>query len=307
MTKQEIEQLINQILGFSQYRRVNENHPLELYLGLNENGYPTLRYNGNFNPIKVLGSNQIEIKQVKTSKYNSILFTYTVKDDKSIFFTFCEDIINKTQNYQGNDGYIEIVNRYNQWKKLFHKNTKELSENEIMGLIGELLFLKDTCIQKYGEDIAIRGWSGPEPTHKDFSFNDTWHEVKTINSSKNSVLISSLEQLDSLSEGKLEVFVLEKMSPNYNGISLNKLVDEVLTKFKFESNRDIFIEKLKNVGYSKCENYDNFVYELLKHDTYLVNKEFPRLKAQEMPSGVARVQYELLLSLIDEYKESRNG
>lgn len=303
MTKDEIIEIINSITANSKYKRVNATHPLELYLGKTEDGYPTLRYNGQFNPIKVIGSNLIEIKQVKTSTYLSILFTYKGRDNKEIFYSFCEDMINQSETYSGNDGYVEIVNRFNQWKKMFHTNSKDLNENEIMGLIGELLFLKDDCIAIYGEGDAIKGWSGPEPTHKDFSFGDMWYEVKTINSSKNSIMISSIEQLDSNTDGKLVVYVLEKMSPNYLGVTLNSLVSDILKILRFDSDRDLFIEKLKNVGYVKNDNYDNFVYALIKRDIYKVSSGFPSLKAQNLPNGIGKVQYEILISKIEEYKE----
>ena len=72
----EIKEKLEAVKSFSQYVRVSVGHPLELYLGKNEKGFPTLRYNGNFTPIKVVGTNLIEIKQVKTSGYNSILFSF---------------------------------------------------------------------------------------------------------------------------------------------------------------------------------------------------------------------------------------
>ena len=233
MTKLEVQEIIDSVSKNSTYKRVSSSHPLELYLGLNEKGDPTLRFNGQFVPIKILGSNSIEIKQVKTSTSCSILFSFKGNNDKSIFYSLCEDLINNTENYYGNDGYTELVNRFNQWKKMLNTSSKELNENEIMGLIGELLFLRNFSIPKYGEDIALKGWSGPEPTHKDFSYNNIWYEVKTINSSKKSVKISSLEQLDSIYDGKLVVYDLEKMSPNYSGVSLNKLVDEIYETLKF--------------------------------------------------------------------------
>ena len=76
MKLDEIKEKIQSVELSSQYVRVSVDHPLELYLGKNEKGYLTLRFNGNFVPTKVIGTNLIEVKQVKTSKYNSILFSY---------------------------------------------------------------------------------------------------------------------------------------------------------------------------------------------------------------------------------------
>ena len=303
MNRNEIENKINLITQNSQYIRVSDSHPLELYIGKNEKGYPTLRDNGIFQPVKIVGNSILEIKQVKTANYISILFSYTSKENFSLFYNFCEDIINQTSDYFGNDGYIEIVNRYNQWKKMFYGNSKTLSENEVIGLIGELLFLKDYCFPIYGISIGLNGWSGPEPTHKDFSYKNEWYEIKSINSFKNTVTISSIEQLDSLIEGKLVVYSFEKMSPSFNGISLNALVGMVSNMIQYETDKDIFFEKLKQVGYSYNEVYDNYVYNMINVDKYVVNAEFPKIKAEDLPNGIGKVQYEILLSLIEKFKE----
>ena len=304
MTREEVREKLESIVNYSEYIRVSTSHPLELYLGRNEKGFLTLRYNGEFVPTKVIGTSLIEIKQVKTSHYNSILFSFTSEDNESLFYYFCEDMISETENYKGNEGYKEIVNRFNQWKKMFTGNNKVLSENEVLGLIGELLFLKDKSIPIYGVSEALNGWSGPEPTHKDFSYKENWYEIKTINSYKNSVSISSLEQLDSELDGHLVVYSLEKMSPSFKGLTLNRLVACISDILTFETDRDIFFEKLKQAGYSYNETYDNYVYNFIKTESYLVDKSFPRIKANDLPKGVSKVQYEIILSMIEKNKEN---
>lgn len=304
MKLDEIKEKIQSVELPSQYVRVSVDHPLELYLGKNEKGYLTLRFNGYFIPTKVIGTNLIEVKQVKTSKYNSILFSYLSEDNFTLFYHFCEDMITETENYKGDEGYKEIVNRFNQWKKMFTRNNKILTENEVLGLLGELLFLKNIAIPTYGSTDGLNSWSGPEPTHKDFSYKNEWYEIKSINTFKNSVPISSLEQLDSELEGHLVVYSFEKMSPSFAGISLNKLVSEIMRDLAFDTDKDIFLAKLKQVGYAYNEIYDNYVFNLIKKDSYLVNNEFPRIKADDLQKGIIKVQYEILLSLIEKNKEN---
>jgi hypothetical protein len=41
---------------------------------------------------------------------------------------------------------------------MFSTPKKLLSESEIMGLIGELLFLRDFLFEKYGKGEALSGW-----------------------------------------------------------------------------------------------------------------------------------------------------
>lgn len=305
MNREEIKHKLSSVENNSQYIRINETHPLELYLGKSENGYLTLRFNGNFQPIKLLGNSLLVVKQVKTSSYNSLLFCYSSNENLSLFYNFCEDIITQTENCIKNDGYHAIINRFFQWRKMFFGGTKVLSENEVMGLIGELLFLMDYVFPKYGQGVGLNGWSGPEPTHKDFSYQNDWFEIKTRSSSHNSVTISSIEQLDSESDGRLVIFALEKMSPSFAGLTLNELVKKVYDKLELDIDKDIFSQKLKQVGYGFNEIYDTYVYNLISCETYLVAHDFPRIKSFQLPLGVTKVRYDLLLPSMEKFKESK--
>lgn len=303
MNKEEVRDKINSISSNSEYLRVSYNHPLELYLGKSEQGFPTLRYNAQFSPIKMASNNLLKIKQIKMDENkSSLMFCFCSDKDVSLFYEFCADIISRTENYKGENGYAEIVNRYNKWRKMFTSNSHLLTEIEILGLIGELLFLKDFAIPKYGNTVALNGWSGPDPTHKDFSYGEDWYEIKAISSIKNVVHISSVEQLDSDKDGYLVIYKFEKMSSSFNGINLNKVVKEIINNFDLDYDVDIFNKKLENVGYSYEETYNSYVYNPVSMDVYLVRSDFPRLKSTELPVGIGDVSYELIISLIEKYK-----
>lgn len=190
---------------------------------------------------------------------------------------------------------------------MFYGSSKLLSENEIMGLIGELLFLKNYAEKRYGMTKGLNGWSGPEPTHKDFSYGEDWFEIKAINSFKKSISISSVEQLDSEKPGHLIVYKLEKMSPSFNGVSLNQLVGNIMKNILLESDKDIFVAKLKQAGYAYSEVYDNYVYNYVTVGSYKVHDTFPRIKAGKLPAGIVKVQYEIEISLIEQFKEECDG
>ena len=302
MTKDEIQQIIKSITKNKYYKRVSDSHPLELYLGLNNNGNQTLRFNGDFNPINIQGTKYIEIKQVKTSNGNSLMFSYISDNDVDVFYNLCEDLINSTIDCSTDKGYKTLVNRFKLWKKLFTNSPKDLSESAIQGLIGELSFLDNFIIKTYGEDKGISCWTGPEYKLKDFSINKTWYEVKTIDAKSKTIKISSVEQLESTLDGWLIVYRLEKMSPSYDGISLNKLVNKIYNQLTYEKSKDEFISKLKKVGYSLNHDFNNFVYQIISYDTYLVNNKFPRLVKSNIPTCIGSVEYEILLNMINEYK-----
>jgi hypothetical protein len=186
---------------------------------------------------------------------------------------------------------------------MFYGRKDILSEDEIQGLIAELLFLKNNIFDLYGTTAGLNSWSGPEPTHKDFSHGNDWFEVKSIANNKPTVFISSIEQLESTSDGKLIVFHMEKMSPEFNGYSLNPLVEEILNSFALESDRDLFLDKLAQAKYAYSEIYDNYVYNVVKMEKYRVTDNFPRFKHDDLPRGIVKVKYEIELSVIEKFKE----
>jgi hypothetical protein len=284
----------------SKYIRVCEKHPLELYLGLDAHGNKTLRLNERFEPLSVKSSAKITIQQIKFDGYNSILFTNT--GDEVIFYQFCNDLINTSRICEQHNGYQFLLNRYAKWKKMFAGNKDALSLTEIMGLIGELSFLKDYTFGKYGISNAVLGWSGQEPTHKDFSYGDCWYEIKSIDTHKNTVTVSSVEQLDSVNEGVLVVYRLEKMSASFNGVSLNNLVTQIKRLITDEEALDVFENKLLQAKYIYLPSYDEIVFCLTGREAYQVPAHFPRLKRNELPSQIAGVKYELLINSIEEFK-----
>lgn len=284
----------------SKYKRVNDEHPLEIFLGLDSQGNKVLRLNEQFEVQPVKSSAKIKVSQYKYAGYNSILFANI--GDEEIFYQFCNDLINLSNICISQIGYQFLLNRYSKWKKMFASNRDALSQAEIMGLIGELLFLKDYCFEKYGVRDAIFGWSGTEPTHKDFSYDDDWYEVKGIGTHRSVVNISSLEQLDSVVDGVLVVVRMEKMSAAFDGISLNKLINQIKEIILEEEVLDVFENKLLQAGYAYTSTYDEVVFCLISQDAYRVTKEFPRVRRSSLPREISGVKYEILLNMIEGFK-----
>lgn len=286
------------------YSRVSTDHVLELYIGLDEKRRKSIELRSSFTPRKVKGTAAIEVNQYDNQQYKTIRFSLTDEEISGLFFTFCEDLIEQTSTLKDtNGGYNAIVVRFHQWKKMFITSKKVfLNENQIMGLIGELLFLKEQLIGRIGAYEALRSWSGQELTHKDFSYNDTWTEVKAVRRNAETVKISSLEQLDSEVDGELTVYALEKMSAEYNGITLNKLVVEIRNMLADSDDRDIFMSKVALQGYEYHNYYNDFVYEKIYRKNYSVTKDFPRLTPKDVPKSVVKAAYDIQLNEISEFE-----
>ena len=282
------------------FSRIDDEHILDLHIGLDEKGRKSIELRSMFKPVKVTGTSAIDVTQYTKPEYNTIRFSLKDDDMSGLFYKFCEDIIEQTKDLKNEkDGYKAITTRFFQWKKMFvlSKNTF-LTEPEIMGMIGEILFLRGPLADEIGVSEALKSWSGQELTHKDFSCSDKWYEVKTISRGNTTVRISSLEQLDSDKNGELIVYSLEKMSPAYNGISLNKLILETRQMFLSADDADTFLAKVAMQGYEYNNYYDEFVFEVSGLTRYKVTDQFPKLTHANVPKEITKANYDLALAEI---------
>ena len=283
--------------------RVGENRELSLFVGKDEKGNYAFDFRGSYLPVKIAQSDVITVQQGKSGENYILRFSLSNNELLEYFCTFCQDLLDSTESIKNDEeAYKTLSSRYFSWKKLFRPNKGVMNDNEVMGLIGELLFLQDYMIPQYGVEIALDSWMGPEKTHKDYSTENSWYEIKAISAGKDFVKISSLEQLDSDDEGILAVYCLEKMSPTFSGIKLNTLVQSLMSKMRTPLNRETFMSKLSLYGYDFSPEYDNYVFTNVGFSMYGVGKDFPRICKKNVPNAINKIQYEIYLSELEEYK-----
>lgn len=289
------------------WKLVDANHPISLYVGKDENGFSAMEYVGDFVVNRRIKSSPvISINHYKNnSGQKSIVFSLIDERWMNQFVTFCNDVCKQTEHLPKNcaKGYEAVCNAYFVWQKMFKRQNDILGESEIKGLIGELLYLKENMIPRYGSTRSIDAWSGTDKTKKDFSIDSTWYEIKTIDVGKPTVKISSIDQLDSSLEGTLAVYLVEKMATSFSGINLNKLVDSIIALLTSLQDKDDFITKLNKAGYFPDSEYDEYVYDIKQLNEYYVNDSFPLLKRDSIPIAISSASYELLLSELETYKK----
>jgi len=286
------------------FNLADSNHLLEFYIGIDDRNRKSIILRSQNKPDKVTETSAINVTIGQTMEgIWSIGFHLKNDGMAGLFYKFCDDLIESSRELLTDElGMSFVVKRYNQWKKMFYKTKNNLlQEHEIMGLIGELLFLKQDMLKKLSEDMAIASWSGCDKTHKDFSVENTWYEIKTTHSSSLTIKISSIDQLDGDDSGVLVSYELEKMSNVFDGINLNGLISEILSSINIE-NQDILLEKLKVAGYFYDDAYDEYNYICKSKNYYSVKKDFPRIKSLDLKNSIVKVQYEILKKDLDCFK-----
>ena len=285
------------------YQRYDAAHPFDVYLGTDQAGRKSLALLMNAKRERITSTKTINAQFFKRDD-SKLMLCFSLEDDqlKDIFYKFCEDIIESTRLNRKEDGFAPAIERWETWIKFFSKKSLPLTENEILGLVGEIYFLKNIMIDKYGQDIALESYIGTDRAHKDFEVHDTWHEIKSIHNGVRSVKISSIEQLDSNVPGSLEIITFDQSTETYVGnITLNKLISD------FRSTLDrkwqlLFDEKMRKVSYLEDERYDEFNYFFVSIDGFIVTDDFPKLTKESLPSGVTKASYEIDISAIQRFK-----
>ncbi len=126
----------------SYFRMVDENHPLSLWLGVDSDAHKALRFLGEFTPVALTGTQSIGVKQFLVEDKKCIQFSLIDPESSELFYKFCDDIIDSSRDGANQaNGYHFVIQRFARWKRMFVTKSDILSEEAIMGLIGELYFL----------------------------------------------------------------------------------------------------------------------------------------------------------------------
>jgi hypothetical protein len=290
--------------GNESFNRYDAEHPFDVYLGRDSKGRKSLALVMDAKRERIISSKTIDVQFYKRED-NKLMLCFSLEDDelKGIFYKFCEDIIESTRLHQKENSFVPAIDRWNTWVQFFSKSTLPLSENEILGLIGEIYFLQNVMIKAYGQDVALESYIGTDLAHKDFEVKNTWYEVKSIHNGVRAVKISSIEQLDSDIDGKLIVLTFDQGTPSYEGnITLNKLIAG------FRSGLDrkwqlLFDQKMRKARYIEDERYDDYNHIFVGLDAYSVSSSFPKLTKAGLPHGISKASYEIDISSIQEFKD----
>ena len=222
-----------------------------------------------------------------------------------IFLEFLENIL---ENIRFNSNKSTVVNlilkKINIWIKFFKKKKFEgLSEEEIRGLIGELLFIKKFSINKDFKK-NILNWKGCENGLHDFDFKDKKAEIKTFGKS-GIIRISLPEQLD-IVKNKNIYLVCFGLSKKDGQFSLNHLIDEIKQKLN-EDLSLIFKDKLKSYGYFEIHKSDyNEKYSNFDEHFYKITSQFPKILSKDTQSGITNISYGLDTNLLSSFDTVKN-
>ncbi len=230
----------------------------------------TFNINGEENPFLVLSS--------------------TLYEHKSSFARLCEEFCNLGKDdFNRNLITTEPIKWWEKWKDLLGN----VSTNKTpYSVIGELLIYKQELEKKH-ENVT---WEGPKAKNHDIEGDEYHIEVKsTLLQYANEVTISSQFQLD----GNYDLYlVLLKMQESSDGISINSLVDQIIS---YGVDVDGVEIKLGALGMAHGSNVREKKFRVVEGRKYKIDESFPVINAEsfkgdQVPRYVKKINYTIDLS-----------
>ncbi|GAA0719817.1 hypothetical protein GCM10008905_08330 [Clostridium malenominatum] len=289
------------------YKRIDNTHPIEWYIGYEDMNQKTILLLTNNDPGNISSSKSIiaSTGQRKDGRW-AISFRLIKKGNEDVFIHLCWDIIESSRDKSlGCDTVDYIVERYNKWLKLMeHQRPELMDDTHIKGLIGEMLFLEENIKNGMELQVAVDGWIGPDGADQDFVYVNGWTEIKCIGISTNSISISSIEQLDAELPGWICVYFLDKTAPeNTKGFTLVEKIEELRSVFANNVRaREVFENKLFKYGYSDRKEYNEQRYKFGGKKKYKVDDDFPRLIKSNIPFEIISAKYNISLAGIEGWR-----
>ncbi len=288
------------------YQRVDTDHSVNVYLGYNDSGNMSMVVAENGKEERVKSSKFIDV-QLKRREDQKLALSFDLQDSAyaQLFTIFCKDMIVVCERAGKEMAISNALIRWKYWLELFGKKSPHiLDRNEIKGLVGELLFLKDYMAPQFELDEAVKSWMGPMLGHKDFEIQNTWYETKSINAGAVQVAISSLEQLESEEDGHLAILRLEETSENNDqSINLNRLVLQIMEMIETPEIRDMFMVRLDNIGYANDPEYEKYAYVKRGMEIYKVDDSFPRIRRNSINPSIGNAKYTIMIDGLVNYRE----
>jgi hypothetical protein len=225
-----------------------------------------------------------------------------------LFGVFCDDLLRRLGRCTGAvDAVSTIIARLERWQQFLLAGAEGLGANEVIGLTGELLVLRDHVLSGAGVN-GVFFWHGPEEALRDFVLPDgTEVEVKTTSAQKLShVRISSEHQL-AADHSSLGIICLRLSSSTGHG---ETLVDVILAiRGILEGSPEQlarFEALLAEAGYAErhAPRYAARRFVLAEARAFRVRPGFPMLLPEAIPAGIDEVSYRLDLSSCRDFETS---
>ncbi|TIP24252.1 MAG: PD-(D/E)XK motif protein [Mesorhizobium sp.] len=244
----------------------------------------------------------LEAQLLGSSHSGHVRFALALADPayESVFATLCDHVAEAAASAPtARLGLREWVRQLHVWQEFMARHGPGgLSHEAILGLIGELIILKDRLAPHLGTAAAVAAWAGPSGEPNDFELSGGYLEVKaTSRQAPDTLQVSNLDQLDD----RRGVIMLAsvRLRPDPGGMTLPGLVSELRRLTSVERGRTLtdLNARLLAPGYVDvhADLYPS-TWIADRIDFYAVRDDFPRLTPLDVRPGVRSCSYSIAIA-----------
>jgi hypothetical protein len=210
-----------------------------------------------------------------------------VSDVDALFSPICEEI-SETLAAIGSGEVTLIASRVGlvveRWREILKAlENKEISGNQITGLIGELLTLR--CLVETLGPAAVSGWFGQDKTRHDFEYENVAFEAKASTVlSRKACTIHGINQLSAASGTSLKLvhFQIERSA---SGMTVAKLIEELADQVGGPQKIQSKMQSIWPVLGSMPNWFSAWSFKVVSASLYEVDEDFPRIHSNTAPSA----------------------
>ena len=287
------------------FRRVNEAHPYDLYLGIDVQEVPVLMLLSSTSADQLPRLRALEVSQnLRHDGKFALLIRLATHELLHPFCYVCEDLIDSLRQLRspGSEALF-LLNRLEKWRRLLETTKKGLSQPQLLGLMGELIFL-ERLIPVLGATAAVESWLGPTGAPQDFQSGGRIFEIKVCAIGAHIVIISSLEQLHTgAAPTNLLVFSIGTCATNHTGaFTIKALVLRIRQALSESPALSGFELKLAETGYDEDQPECDSSHIVENVRGFDVRDSFPRLTPASVSVAIPSATYCLDLDHCSEFE-----
>ena len=299
--------------GSARHMLVDE-HVLHLYYGIDQAGLPIFFAITSLRP-QLPPLRGVMISSVRQRGDGQYVATLTLANGEyaDTFMRMCMELARRTHSETSEENALAaFITTLKQWQRLLaHHGAQPLSDRQVRGLLGELRFARNYLGARLEPRDIIAAWEGPLGAPQDFRHDSMGlFEVKAIRANTPSVLISSVRQLDPDTSDRFHLVTIEIADDSLAiAEAAVSVLDEIDAMREFIGGdteaMEQFEDRLARLGLDTSEpHYSEGLYTFGKLAVFVVESDFPRLKASNTPLGVEEVTYRVRLDHLGSFARS---
>lgn len=261
--------------------------------------------------IKAIDKLHLSLEFVKSQ--NSVVLTLKDLMFSNLFDDLIHSIYKEIHDKKEDKIIVHLfITTFLKWSEFFEDNNhSKMTKNEVQGLFGELHVLHQLIKNNVGKiDTLLSSWRGPYKEPHDFAFSTVDIEVKAIQSSKNTISITSEQQLENHPDKGLIISVISLNDDYLTGQTLKNKVEKIRQSIvDFHGDYSLFYKALSELELTSqnVSIYNNFKFTVIsdrQFNTQIDN--FPKLTSKELPKAISKLKYSLNLKQISEFEIERS-